>query len=313
MQRYTKDEVLAKALYGEVIAATDTVTGRKVAVKCMELAAATNRTSLQGVPIAEDISMEREVNRAVSQGHGHPHIMRLLDDFEEGGMGYFVFEYCAGGELFQHPLPMDLATTIKYFRQIVHAVVFLHGRGYAHRDISLENVLLDGHGNTKLCDFGLATELDERSTHIVGKAFYMAPEMYLRYGYEPAPVDVWALGIMLLIILTGAPPFARANDSDKVFVFVKVHGIASVLRAWKVLHLIPPIALDLLEKMLVVDPTKRLTIQDVMAHPFLKEPVQVVTRGRKRMIVRKWLTKMRRRIHQMMRNVFPKTPAVVAM
>ncbi|CAK4077482.1 unnamed protein product [Aphanomyces euteiches] len=313
MERYTKESELAKALYGEVMLAVDTVTGKKVAIKRMQLDAATRRTSLQGASIAEDIEMEREVNRVASAGAGHPHIMRMLDDFQQDGMGYFVFEYCEGGELFQQTLPMEIMTTAKYFRQIVQAIVFLHSKGYAHRDISLENVLLDSQGNTKVCDFGLATILNERSNAIVGKAFYMAPEMYLRQGYMPAPVDVWALGILLLILLTGAPPFARANDSDTVFAYVKQHGITSVLRAWKVLHLIPLPALDLLEKMLVVDPSKRITMDELVAHPFLKENIQLVSlRGRKRMILRKWIVKMRRRLQQMVRNVFPKvkTPQV---
>ncbi|ETV69668.1 CAMK protein kinase [Aphanomyces astaci] len=319
MQRYTKESVLAKALYGEVLLAVDNVTGMKVAIKRMNLDAATSRTSIHGIPIAEDIDMEKQVNRAVSNGKDgcHPHIMRMLRDFEEDGMGHFVFEFCAGGELFEQTLPMDTMTVAKVFRQVVNAVHFIHSRGYVHRDISLENVLLDANGHAKLCDFGLATTIDERSTHIVGKAFYMAPEMYLRHGYMPAPVDVWALGIMMLILLTGAPPFARANDSDTVFLYVKQHGITSVLRAWKVLHLIPLPALDLLEKMLAVDPAKRATMHDVMHHPFLREDLHLVSlRGRKRMIVRKWLAKMRRRLHHMLRNVLPSmknAPGVVGL
>ncbi|ETV90492.1 serine/threonine protein kinase [Aphanomyces invadans] len=317
MERYTTETVLAKALYGDVVLAVDTLTGSKVAIKRMHLDAATMRTSIQGIPIAEDIVMEKQVNRAVSGGSDgcHPYIMRMLRDFEEDGMGHFVFEFCAGGELFEQTLPMDTMAVARIFRQVVHAVKFLHDRGYVHRDISLENVLLDANGNAKLCDFGLATTIDERSNHIVGKAFYMAPEMYLRQGYMPAPVDVWALGIMLLILLTGAPPFARANDSDNVFQYVKQHGITSVLRAWKVLHLVPLPALDLLEKMLVVDPTKRLSMDGLLHHPFLRENLHLVSmRGRKRMIVRKWLAKMRRRLHHMLRSVLPSmknSPGVV--
>ncbi|OQR98862.1 protein kinase [Achlya hypogyna] len=308
MDSYDVDRVLAKALYGDVLLATDKVTGRVVAIKRMQLEAATRRLTLDGsVPIAEDVHMELVVNQALSAGPRHRNVMAMFAHFEEDGYMHFIFEYCPEGELFTHPLPASAPTAATYFRQIVDAIGFIHSRGYAHRDISLENVLLDGT-TPKVCDFGLAIDITARVPQAVGKTFYMAPEMYTKKPYDPAAADVWALGILLLILLTGAPPFARANDSDKVFAYVKTRGITTVLRAWKLIHLVPPPALDLLERIIVADPAQRITMAEVLAHPFVKDP-RAASRPRKRVILRRWLSVLRRRMADFLKNVFPSVQA----
>ncbi|OQR96593.1 hypothetical protein ACHHYP_14701 [Achlya hypogyna] len=91
-------------------------------------------------------------------------------------------------QFFTHPLPASAPTAATYFRQIVDAIGFIHSRGYAHRDISLENVLLDGT-TPKVCDFGLAIDITARVPQAVGKTFYMAPEMYTKKPYDPAAAD----------------------------------------------------------------------------------------------------------------------------
>ncbi|KDO27637.1 CAMK protein kinase [Saprolegnia parasitica CBS 223.65] len=308
MDAYSVDKVLAKALYGDVVLATEVRNDRRVAIKRMQLLAATRRLSLDGgVPIAEDILMEKTVNDALSVAPRHKNIMAMLDSFEEDGYMHFVFEYCAQGELFTHPLPSPAPLAASYFRQIADAIGFMHARGFAHRDVSLENVLMDGHV-PKVCDFGLATHVHTPIAQAVGKTFYMAPEMYARKPYDPSAADVWALGILLLILLTGAPPFARANETDKVFAYVKSHGITTVLRAWKLVHLVPAPALDLLERMLVADPSMRITMDQVLAHPFVQDP-KASTRPRKRVVLRRWLSVLRRRMAEFLKNVFPSVHA----
>ncbi|OQS03082.1 kinase [Thraustotheca clavata] len=309
-QRYETERVLAKALYGDVVLARDKRTGRTVAIKRMQIEAATHRLTLDGnVPIAEDVLTEKDVNEALSIEPRHKNIMAMYESFEEDGYLHFVFEYCAQGELFQHPLPVPSTVAALYFRQIVDAIAFMHTRGYAHRDISLENVLMDGNV-PKVCDFGLAIGIHARVPQAVGKTFYMAPEMYLKKPYDPVAADVWALGILLVILLTGAPPFSRANDTDKVFAYVKTRGITPVLRAWKLIHLVPAPALDLLERILIADPSRRLSMQQLLEHPFVKDPHSA--RPRKRVIIRRWLAVLRRRVREFLKNMFPSVPTTTA-
>jgi len=124
-------------------------------------------------------------------------------------------------------------------------------------------------GECKVCDFGLAASVNATQSNSVGKYFYMAPEMYCNAPYDVSKADVWSLGIMLVIMLTGSPIFNKADESDSTFRYVEVNGFHSVLDAWKLKHLVPPSAMDLLEKMLVIDASTRISMADVMNHKFV--------------------------------------------
>ncbi|KAF0700498.1 Aste57867_8982 [Aphanomyces stellatus] len=274
MGRYIVKKVLAKALYGQVLLCQDTHTTDLVAVKRIHLGAASARTVADSsTAIAEDFAFEKAVHGALSSGGGHRHVLQLHDTFVQDGYDHLVLTYCARGDLFERVngrggLELDVAR--RYFRQIAAAVGFMHSRGVAHRDLSLENVLLDAQNNCHVCDFGLAAKTMTLRHETVGKPFYMAPEV-LATGqlYDPAQADVWSLGVMLFMMITGAPLCETASSQDARFQFVQAHGLRTLVHGWGMSQRFDCAALDLLEKMLHPNPKARATMTDVLLHPFV--------------------------------------------
>ncbi|ETV90491.1 serine/threonine protein kinase, variant 2 [Aphanomyces invadans] len=220
MDRFHVVKELAPALFGSIVLCVDKNNGNHVAIKRMQLAAAAKRQANGGPTVQEDLHVEKRVYRHVNKMGGHRNILRLLSSFEEAGHEHFVLEYCHQGDLFTilQSSPhqrLQASQALHYMRQICHGLAFLHSHEIAHGDISLENVLVDANDVAKLMDFGLAVE----SFHVtqpssaVGKFFYMPPEMYLGSPYDASKADMWSLGILLLILHTGMPPFARAHSS----------------------------------------------------------------------------------------------------
>merc|ERR1711939_522561 len=146
-------------------------------------------------------------------------------------------ELFSGGELFGHVSErrFDEATARKYARQVIEGVASLHACGIAHRDISLENLVLGADDEVRIIDFGLAVPIastrsaNERYRGAVGKDYYKAPEMF-NGAYESRPVDVWAVGIAIFIMVAGAPPWivAKAESGergDKSFRYFHRNGL----------------------------------------------------------------------------------------
>ncbi|RHY28266.1 hypothetical protein DYB32_010088, partial [Aphanomyces invadans] len=281
MQRYSTERVLADALFGQVLLCHDKVTGDLVAIKRMNVEAAAAKTMIHAasVQVLEDIAFEKHVHRALSADGGHSNILRMRSCFVEDGYDHFVLDYCVGGELFDlmDSMPnqrLDMKTARRYFRQILHGVQFMHGRGFAHRDLSLENVLVDEKDNCYICDFGLAAFASAPARETVGKAFYMAPEVaVVRGSYDPVKADMWSLGIMLFMMLTGSPLVEMASNKDSRYRYLQAQGLPRLVDAWRVGHAVHGDALDLLQRMLVRDPASRLSLQAVLDHPFVAEPV----------------------------------------
>ncbi|KAF0695193.1 Aste57867_13957 [Aphanomyces stellatus] len=276
LAQYTIVKQLAPAIYGRVLLCVDKASHSTVAVKCMSTQAASKRRSIKGNhAVHEDVAMEKKVMRKLSVGH-HPYILNLVTDFHEDGQDHLVLEYCAQGELFDLVCNcpagrLTLDKTQEYFHQIASAVMFMHSQGVAHGDLSLENVLVNSQGECKLCDFGLAADLHSVRVDAVGKFFYMAPEMYLKKAFAPGPADVWSLGIMLFIMLTGTPLFKKANMDDATFSYFEENGLRCMLSWWNMEQLFPEDVLEMLERMLEINPTKRLTMKELMASKFLQQ------------------------------------------
>ncbi|KAG9404453.1 hypothetical protein AC1031_004659 [Aphanomyces cochlioides] len=276
LAQYTIVKQLAPAIYGRVLLCVDNATASTVAVKCMSTQAIAKKRSLKGNhAVHEDVVMEKKVMRQLSSRQ-HPYILQLLKDFQENGQDHLVLEYCARGELFDVVCNcptgrLSLTQTQEYFHQIVSAVSFMHAQGLAHCDLSLENVLVNSRGECKLCDFGLAADLHKVRTNAVGKFFYMAPEMYEQSYFAPGPADMWSLGIMLFIMITGTPLFKKANDDDDTFEYFKVNGLRCMLMWWQMDHLFPEPVMELLEKLLEIDPVKRMTMKELVCTSFVHE------------------------------------------
>uniref|UniRef100_A0AAV1U6Y9 Protein kinase domain-containing protein n=1 Tax=Peronospora matthiolae TaxID=2874970 RepID=A0AAV1U6Y9_9STRA len=181
----------------------------------------------------------------------------------------------------------------KYLVDVLSGLRFLHSHGIAHRDVSLENILLR-NGCAVLADFGLCVpELSSVSTsslsrtswshqttagafycdETVGKDYYMAPEIVARKRYDPRRADIWATGIAFFILLTSSPPFERADPLDPGFRYVAKCGIQAVFTAWGLDQDVSEAMQDLLTRMLCVNPEERITMAEIWQHPRLRRPM----------------------------------------
>ncbi|KAF0700496.1 Aste57867_8980 [Aphanomyces stellatus] len=277
MARFSVHHTIADALYGQVLLAHDNTTHELVAIKKMNIAAATAHTVVRGAVchVSEDLAIEKQVSRLLSADGGHPNVLRLRADFVDEGYDHMVFDYCNGGDLFDqtHKGALQPAVAQRYFGQLVHGVGYMHAKGVAHRDLSLENVLL--HNDTCfVCDFGLAASARTTCDDSVGKPFYMAPEVVQGIEYDPTKSDVWSLGIMLFMMLTGVPLWQSASAHDARFLYFHKHGLRALVASWHVT--IDKLAMDLLEHMLCLSPVKRFSLAQVAAHDFVGQPLKAV-------------------------------------
>ncbi|PIA13002.1 kinase-like protein, partial [Coemansia reversa NRRL 1564] len=211
---------------------------------------------------------------AIHETLEHRHVVRLYESFEDGRFVYLVMEYCAGGDLWRHlrrrqqgmggaatgeVAAVDENEARKIVGQVAAAMAYLHAGGVLHRDLKLANILLADSGDVRVADFGLATSvgagLEEPAT-VCGTPSYLAPEMLARraYGFE---ADVWALGCLLVTLLTGLQPFRSLRRiTDDAVARVRLPSALS--------H----DARDLIRVLLRVDPHARIRSEDILAHPF---------------------------------------------
>ncbi|OQR93555.1 kinase [Thraustotheca clavata] len=278
MDRYNVTSVLAPALYGDILLCVDTTTQEQVVVKKMDqLASAKHRTLVRNRHVLEDAHFEKHVNQVLRNEGGHPNVLILRNEFAQDGFDFFVFDYCCQGALFDvmETVPDKLFTRHEaetYFSQILKGLKFIHAAGFAHRDISLENILVDKDNVAKICDFGLAVDINSRPNERVGKPYYIAPEVFDNLTpYDPAKADIWSLGVVLFLLLTGVPLFNVPSKLDESYAYLKRHGLRRLISVWDLDDFVPEEARDLLEKMLSINPRKRYTLQDVLQHPYVQK------------------------------------------
>lgn len=256
---YSFEGELGKGAYGTVLKAREKSSNRQVAVKIIQK----NR-------VIESHTFKHEVE--VLQNLDHPNIVRLLEFFETERLCYLVLEYCEGGELFQKLAKernFSELTAAHIMRKLVSGVRYCHSNGICHRDLKPENCLMVDNGiesDLKIIDFGLATNITEQHliNGVCGTAYYVAPEVLSgSYGVE---CDCWSLGIIMYTMLSGSPPFTGKNNQE---VLMKVYNGSYSLRG-KAFAKISKIAKDLISRLLVNDPTMRLTAQQAFEHPWIQ-------------------------------------------
>ncbi|ETW07299.1 CAMK protein kinase [Aphanomyces invadans] len=254
-----------------------------VLVKTIQVAAA-SLDKLTGDTAAFN---EMHINNIINK-HRHDGIVSMRDGFVANGALHLVFDYSAGGDLLtlmtkKFSASWAEAHAIAIFQQVVSAVNHLHGLEIAHGDISLENIVItdqrDAPISVKLCDFGLAIVHDVTRYTGVGKLYYMSPEMHLRRPYNAQASDLWALGILLFMLLTGRPLFEKATMLDPTFHrFFHAQasdpstGIKAVLDAspHSSTSTLTPDAVELITRLLRPRPADRLSAAQVLLHPLLK-------------------------------------------
>ena len=273
-EEYEVHSFLSPCLFGDILFCQARGDQRNMAAKVIDVNAALSQYSKPvHQRVGEDVYMERQVNRILSADSKYPmsNILTMHSDFEEDGKLVMVFDYCAKGDLFAkiNDGNVSAAQVRRYFSEIVHGVKNLHSRGFSHRDLSLENILLDDNDHCLLFDFGLAVPHNSKYNNAVGKEFYMAPEVYRRETYDPSVADMWSLGVILVILLTGSPPFRVPCTRSPHYNLVLEQGIAGLFKAWE--EEVSPSAVDLLSHLLV--PAKeRYTLKQVLGHPFVRSP-----------------------------------------
>ncbi|OQS08024.1 kinase [Thraustotheca clavata] len=240
----------------------------------------TNATTIDEITTMDMAYRELVINQELQQ-HPHENIVRLRDSFVENGHVHLVFDYCNGGDLLSVMSTTSNAwkegEIVGMFRQIANGLAHIHSLGIAHLDMSLENILVDGKA-VRICDFGFGLLNSPSRFGGVGKLYYMSPEMHLRRAYNAQAADRWALGVVLFIMLTGRPIFEEATMHDTNFKLffqaqakVPESGVAALMDQLNLKVSFQ--ALDLLTKLLDPSPRTRLSMEDVLAHPFL-HPVQ---------------------------------------
>ncbi|CAH1792150.1 unnamed protein product [Owenia fusiformis] len=200
----------------------------------------------------------------------HAHIVKLIECFEDEQRIYMVHEYADGGDVLRYVQTagaLNETMAQKWTGQIIDAVRYLHEKNVAHRDLKLENLLLDEVRNIKICDFGFVKELTmkELSKTYCGSKSYAAPEILIGQPYEPFKADVWAIGVILYILVTGKMPF----DESKGNKFILSEQRAMDLY-WPKLQRVSQTCKDLIRYALTYDFHRRPTIQELFNHEWLR-------------------------------------------
>ncbi|PWZ01735.1 Pkinase-domain-containing protein [Testicularia cyperi] len=252
--QYILQQTLGTGSFGKVKLATHALTGHRVAMKII------NRRKISSLDMGGRVKREIQYLKLLR----HPHIIKLYEVITTPNDIIMVIEY-AGGELFQYIVDrgrMPEPEARRFFQQIICAIEYCHRHKIVHRDLKPENLLLDEYLNVKIGDFGLSnimTDGDFLKTSC-GSPNYAAPEVISGRLYAGPEIDIWSCGVILYVMLCGRLPF---DDEYIPTLFKKINnGIYSIP------SYLSQEARHLLSQMLIVDPVKRITIQEIRQHPW---------------------------------------------
>ncbi|XP_072585842.1 serine/threonine-protein kinase SIK3 isoform X6 [Vulpes vulpes] len=253
---YEIDRTIGKGNFAVVKRATHLVTKAKVAIKIID------KTQLDEENLKK-IFREVQIMKMLC----HPHIIRLYQVMETERMIYLVTEYASGGEIFDHLVAhgrMAEKEARRKFKQIVAAVYFCHCRNIVHRDLKAENLLLDANLNIKIADFGfsnLFTPGQPLKTWC-GSPPYAAPELFEGKEYDGPKVDIWSLGVVLYVLVCGALPFDGSTLQN-----LRARVLSGKFR---IPFFMSTECEHLIRHMLVLDPNKRLSMEQICKHKWMK-------------------------------------------
>ncbi|KAF5352591.1 hypothetical protein D9756_006254 [Leucocoprinus leucothites] len=251
---YTVIRDVAEGTFGKVKMAQHTVTGHIVAMKYI------SKAVIHREKTKTRVRREYEYMRTLR----HPHVIKLYEVISTPTDIIFVMEF-AGGELFNYIVAngrMPESRARKFFQQIISGIEYSHRLKIVHRDLKPENILLDDDFNVKITDFGLSNEMSDGDflATSCGSPNYAAPEVIRGGVYAGPEIDVWSSGVILYVMLSGRLPF---EDDDVHMLFSKItHGNFHIPSSFS------NDARNLIGAMLVVDPVKRITIPEILQHPF---------------------------------------------
>ncbi|KAH9077242.1 CAMK/CAMKL/AMPK protein kinase [Lactarius deliciosus] len=253
---YTIVQEIAEGTFGKVKMAVHTLTGHKVAMKFI------SKHVINMTRTKNRVQREVEYMRTLR----HPHIIKLYEVISTPTDIIIVLEY-AGGELFNYIVAngrMPEHQARRFFQQLISGIEYSHRLKIVHRDLKPENVLLDDDLNVKIADFGLSNEIKDGDflKTSCGSPNYAAPEVIRGGLYTGPEIDVWSAGVILYVMLCGRLPF---EDDDVQTLFTKISQGTYVIPSY-----LPPDARNLITGMLAVDPVKRITVPEIIQHPFFQ-------------------------------------------
>ncbi|XP_011704103.1 PREDICTED: serine/threonine-protein kinase PAK mbt isoform X2 [Wasmannia auropunctata] len=242
---------------GTVCIATDKSTNRQVAVKKMDLRKQQRRELLFNEVV-------------IMRDYHHPNIVEMYNSFLVDDELWVVMEYLEGGaltDIVTHSR-MDESQIATVCSQCLKPLAYLHSQGVIHRDIKSDSILLTADGRVKLSDFGFCAQVSQelpKRKSLVGTPYWMSPEVISRLPYGPE-VDIWSLGIMIIEMIDGEPPFFNEPPLQAMR---RIRDMPPP--KLKNFHKVSPRLQGFLERMLVRDPAQRATAAELLQHPFLRQ------------------------------------------
>jgi len=300
MERYQKLDKVGEGTYGVVYRARKIDTNRLVALKKISL-----HNHEEGVPSTaiREISLLREL--------AHENVVMLIDVLHEANRLYLVFEFLDQDlkrymeDRGPEGIPAQLVRSYMY--QLLNGVSFCHASRVLHRDLKPQNLLIDREGRLKLADFGLSRAFNiplRTYTHEVVTLWYRAPEILLGIRHYSTPVDVWSAGCIFAEMLRRSALFPGDSEIDELFRIFRVLGTPNDA-TWPGVEELPfysadfpqwppqnlarlfpapsgpceddQFALDLLARMLLYNPSSRITAREALGHPYFSQPLQAAT------------------------------------
>jgi len=248
---------LGEGAFGTVRLGTNKQTGEKVAIKILE--------KIKMVNFDDKKRLEREIN--ILKKIHHPNIVKLFCVIETERQIFIVMEYIKGNELFQYIVlkrKLEEEEACYFFLQIINCIDYLHKLKITHRDLKAENIIIEQNKKEiKLIDFGLSNtyENGQLLSTACGSPIYAAPEMLEGKLYKGSTVDIWSAGVILYYMLCGNFPFEDVSNDNLYRKIIK--GKFDIPKS------ISKDAKDLINKILVVNPNKRINIKDIKKHPWV--------------------------------------------
>lgn len=234
-----------------------------------------------------------KIETQMLKNFSHPNILAYIESYDsiefydpESGktdrVSAVVMEYAQKGELFDFLEESGYLleeTARMIFAQLISALSHLHAKNIAHRDIKLENLLLDESLNLKIADFGYSSEFTPKKFEIrpVGTSTYFSPEIHSKLPFTAEAADLFAAGIVLFAMVTGHMPFMKASQDDQLYGHFYTHNQAKfwsyhekLMRKKGIKFEFSENFKDLIERMFDVSPRRRLSLSDIKAHPWMK-------------------------------------------